>query len=169
MTKLILAVDPGITGAFALLDQSGTFLAVDDLPVIADQKTKWIDADAFVSALLQRLNGQDTTAIIERVHPMPRNGSQAAFSQGMTLGSILAALQVVRARIEFVTPQSWKRQLGLVSSKDQTDGDRKRASLDMARLRFPEAPLDRQKDHGRAEALLIAHWYIARSARALAA
>lgn len=169
MNNLILAIDPGITGAFAVLDSTGAFIAVVDLPVIADQKTKWIDADTLVSALLQHLAGRETTAIIERVHPMPRNGSQAAFSQGMTLGSILATLQVVRARIEFVTPQSWKRQLGLVSSKDQSDTDRKRASLDKARLLFPNAPLDRQKDHGRAEALLIAHWYISRSTRVLAA
>lgn len=159
MSNLLLAIDPGLTGAYALLERDGTILKVDDLPVIADLKTKWIDGDTLTERWLDLIGEREVTGIIERVHPMPESGSQGAFSQGMTLGSLLVSLQIVQARIEFVAPASWKRDLGLLAP-GSTDGERKRRSIDRARLLFPRAPLDRQKDHGRAEALLIAHWYL---------
>jgi crossover junction endodeoxyribonuclease RuvC len=154
MSHLICGVDPGITGAFAVLSAEGSLIAVDDLPVIRSGKLGWIDAEALTSRLTEIRAGHELRAIVERVHAMPRNGSQAAFSQGATLGSILAALQVLRARIELVTPAAWKRSYGLKSQKA--------ASLDRARLLFPAAELDRKKDHGRAEALLIAKYAIDR-------
>jgi hypothetical protein len=146
----ILGIDPGLTGAFALVEASGELIAVEDLPVMADGKLKWIDADALLSRLLELKAGDEVAATVERVHAMPANGSQAAFSQGCTLGSILATLQLLRARIELVTPNTWKRAFNLSSEKSQ--------SLDRARMLFPAASLDRKKDHGQAEALLIAEW-----------
>lgn len=160
--NLILSVDPGLTGAYALLERDGTIIEVDDLPVIADLKTKWIDGFTLTERWLDLIDNHDVTGVIERVHPMPDSGSQGGFSQGMTLAACLVSLQMIEARIEFVAPQSWKRDLGLLSKPGTTDTARKRASIDKARLLFPHAPLDRQKDHGRAEALLIAHWYLQR-------
>jgi hypothetical protein len=160
VTKLILACDPGITGAFALFTSAGELLHAADIPIIRDQKTAWVDADALSSALMQLIQGQPTTAVVERVHAMPKNGCVAAFSQGATLASLLATLQIVRARIEFVNPGVWKRQLGFQPSKGTSDRERKAASLDKARLLYPTAPLDRQKDHNRAEAILLGAWYL---------
>jgi len=168
---LTCGIDPGLTGASAVLASDGSLVAVDDLPVIRDGKLAWIDADALLSRLLEVRGGRPMRAIVERVHAMPRNGSQAAFSQGATLGSILATLQLARASIELVTPQSWKRAAGLLPSRPEaTDRERKSASLDRARLLFPAAPLDRVKDHGRAEAILIArHGWMTRGVPAMAA
>jgi hypothetical protein len=92
-------VDPGITGAWAILDGDGSLIEMDDLPIIRDGRLAWIDAARFTSHLMQVCAGKEVHAMVERVHAMPRNGGQAAFSQGATLGSILAALQVLRARI----------------------------------------------------------------------
>lgn len=147
---LIVGIDPGLTGAWAVLNADGSFLAVEDLPVIRDGRLGWIDGDAFASQLRGISDGAELQATVERVHAMPRNGSQAAFSQGATLGSILATLQLVRARIRLANPGTWKRAMGLSADKG--------ASLDRARLLFPAASLDRKKDHGRAEALLLAEW-----------
>jgi crossover junction endodeoxyribonuclease RuvC len=49
-----------------------------------------------------------------------------------------------------VTPQAWKKYFGLIADKH--------ASSIMARKLWPDAPLARQKDNGRAEALLMAYW-----------
>lgn len=170
MGRLILAIDPGISGAFALLTAAGEVIHVDDLPIIRDQCTAWVDAEALSSALFSLLQGRDTTAVIERVHAMPKNGCKAAFSQGSTLASTLATLQIVRARIEFVPPGHWKRQIGITMPKGTTDDARKEASRQRARLLFPAAAdrLERKKDHNRGEALLIAHWYLTRNTRAAA-
>lgn len=55
-----------------------------------------------------------------------------------------------------VPPAQWKRDLGLLRIPKNA---RKAASLELARLLFPEcAGLERAKDHNRAEALLIGHW-----------
>ena len=51
-------------------------------------------------------------------------------------------------------PQEWQR--GLVDRK--AGKDIKAASLATARRLFPGASLAREKDHGRADALLIAWW-----------
>ena len=153
---LTVGIDPGLTGAFAVLGAGGALVTVADLPIMRDRKLGWIDAEAFSSTLFGIANGERMQVTVERVHAMPRNGSQAAFSQGCTLGSVLAALQLVRARIELVQPAAWKKALGLSSDKS--------ASLDKARLLYPLASLDRKKDHNRAEALLIAHYAQSRRA-----
>lgn len=167
MKIVTLGIDPGLTGGYAMLTNNGELIEVGDLPVIRDGKSAWIDAEQLVSTLLRLKGSAQIHATTERVHAMPKNGSQAAFSQGCTFGSILAALQVAGARIEFVAPQTWKKQLGLRGT-DLTDTQRKRASLDKARLLYPTADLSRQKDHGRAEALLIAHFAAFRNLTAAA-
>jgi crossover junction endodeoxyribonuclease RuvC len=162
MSRLILSCDPGVTGAWSLLTAAGEFIHVDDMPIMQDASTKWVDAEALSSALFQHIAGRETTAVVERVHAMPKNGSVAAFSQGMTLASLLATLQMVRVRIEFVSPGVWKRQLGMVFAKDDGERVRKEASRCKARMLFPAAldRLDRKKDHNRGEALLLGAWYL---------
>lgn len=172
MSRVLLAIDPGITGAFALFEMdTQTFEHVGDLPIIRDMSTGWIDADHFKSVLFRHLNGRPSTAIIERVHAMPatHSGSRTVFSQGLTLGSILATVQIVGCRIEMVSPASWKSAVGLQGAGKLSAKEKKSRALDKARLLFPNADLERQKDHNRAEALLIGHWYLNRgSQRAVA-
>lgn len=149
---LILGIDPGLTGALALLDADGQPELVADLPVIRDRSLAWIDGGALQSMLLDAIRGRSCRAIVERVSAMPKQGVASSFAFGVGLGSILATLQTLRLPIELVTPAVWKLALGL--SRD------KRASLNKARLLFPSADLSLAKHDGRAEALLIAHWAI---------
>jgi hypothetical protein len=168
MRRVILAVDPGITGAYALFDaDSGQPETVGDLPVIRDMNTGWIDAEHRRRVMLDHIMGRPTTAIIERVHAMPatHSGSRTIFSQGLTLGSTLAALQIIGCRIEMVSPASWKSAVGLSGAGKLSAKEKKSRALDKARLLFPSMDLERQKDHNRAEALLIGHWYLTRAAQ----
>jgi hypothetical protein len=148
MTAIIAGIDTGLTGAVGFLDRDGGFIAVHDLPVIRDGKLGWIDATALLSILIEVRAGRSMRVIVERTHAMPLNGSQAAFSQGCTLGSVLATLQAAALSVTLVTPATWKKAAGL--------GSEKAAALDRARMLWPLASLDRKKDHGRAESLLIA-------------
>jgi hypothetical protein len=50
----------------------------------------------------------------------------------------------------YVTPQAWKKAMNLTSIKED--------SLVAARLAFPQAILKLKKDHGKAEALLLADY-----------
>jgi crossover junction endodeoxyribonuclease RuvC len=81
---------------------------------------------------------------------MPKQGSVSTFTGGVVLGSILAACQRIAIPLELVSAATWKRTMGLDADKAK--------SLDRARLLFPGADLARKRDHGRAEALLLAEY-----------
>ena len=151
---LTIGIDPGLSGAVALLDGDGLPVLVADLPVIRDGRLSWIDGGALQSVLLEALHGRPCRAAVERVSAMPAQGIASAFTFGVGFGSILSVLQTLHLPIELVTPAQWKTALGL--SKD------KRASLDKARLLFPTAELHLAKHDGRAEALLLAHFALNR-------
>lgn len=156
----IIGVDPGLSGALAVLGAAGELVQLADLPVIRDGRLAWIDGGALQSLLIEALAGRPARAIVERVSAMPRQGVASAFTFGVGLGSVLSILQARQVSVELVTAAVWKRALGLSSDK--------RASLDKARLLYPSADLALAKHDGRAEALLLAHWALTRSQRVAA-
>jgi hypothetical protein len=154
---LTIAVDVGVTGAVACLRDDGAFHAVEDLPIMTHSKTRWIDAVEFAAIVRRMKQGQECRAFVEKTQATPKIGVTTANSMGLTLGSTLAVMQMTGCSIELVYPQVWKRALGLINSA-ATDREKKLASLQRARQLFPSAPLERQLDNGRAEALLICHY-----------
>lgn len=155
MTALVIGIDPGLTGAIAVLSADGAVEHLADLPVIRDRSLAWIDGGQLQKMLLDASRGCTARAIVERVSAMPRQGVASSFAFGVGFGSILSVLQAMQISIELVTPAMWKRSLGLSSDK--------RASLHKARLLFPAADLHLAKHDGRAEALLLAHWALLRT------
>lgn len=158
--SLTIGIDPGLTGAIAILAADGSFVSVADLPVIRDAKLAWIDGSELQSMILTSLEGRTAVAVVERVSSMPGQGIASSFQFGVGFGSVLGVLQALHIRIELITASSWKRSYGL--SKD------KRASLHKARLLFPTAELHLAKHDGRAEALLLAQYALTRSAKVAA-
>jgi crossover junction endodeoxyribonuclease RuvC len=158
--SLTIGIDPGLSGALAILSPDGSVELVADLPIIRDLKLAWVDGRALQSIILGALEGRTATAMVERVSSMPGQGVASSFQFGVGFGSILGVLLALHIRIEFVTASSWKRSYGL--------GKDKHASLHKARLLFPTAELHLAKHDGRAEALLIAHYALTRTARAAA-
>lgn len=150
----IIAIDPGLTGALAVMHDGGQWLRITDLPIIRDGALAWVDGGELRRLLIEGRSGTDAIVVIERVSAMPTQGVSSSFNFGVGFGSILGAVQMLDLPLHFVQATKWKRELGL--SRD------KNASLDKARLLFPTAPLTLKKHDGRAEALLIAHWYVTR-------
>jgi crossover junction endodeoxyribonuclease RuvC len=145
-----IAVDPGLTGAMAAIDDNAQLVLCADLPVIRDNKLAWIDSNDLTGLFLECLQGRPARVILERSQAMPRQGVSSTFTTGVVMGSIPAACQRIAVPLTLVTAAVWKRSMGLDSSKS--------VSLDKARLQFPTAELDRKKDHNRAEALLLAEY-----------
>ena len=89
--------------------------------------------------------------------------AQTAFVQGYNFGLWKGVLESCvnpeTTRVEVVKPQAWKLALGLSGKKSSKDD-----SIEMAKMVFPESEdmLQRKKDHGRAESLLIAAYGHAR-------
>jgi Holliday junction resolvasome RuvABC endonuclease subunit len=145
----VLGVDPGaVSGAYALITsmQNAVVLpTVDDIPVVDRQvnAAEW-------SRIVARL--KPDVAVVEQVGAMPKQGVSSMFKFGMGCGLIRGVLAGAGVPIISVTPAKWKKHFSLNS-----DAEKSRA---LAIRRFPTAPLGRKKDHGRAEALLLALWKI---------
>lgn len=152
---ITIGVDPGKTGAIALLDSYSQLVTVHDMPL----------AGGIVSATLlaqleewQRdgdsLFGGFGTAVIEDVHSMPKQGVASSFGFGRSKGVAEGVFAGAGRPLVYVAPGKWKKDLRLSADKD---GARRRA----IELWPGKAQLfARVKDDGRAEAALIALWYL---------
>ena len=145
--KLFVGVDPGASsGAWGIIDHHGKYWSCGDIPNADGQ----IKARMFRAELAQAIDRQDAAICIEDVHSMPGQGVASTFKFGRAVGAINAVADMMFGVWHIVSPQRWKRAMGVTQEKD--------SSLKLARELWPNAPLTRKKDHGRAEALLIAEY-----------
>ena len=145
--KVTIGVDPGATGAIAILDQYGQILDLIDMPA----SDGMVFGSVIAAHVLEHWAGPaQTVAWVEHVHAMPKQGVASTFKFGTAWGVVLGALSALNVPTHLVTPSTWKRTAGLTSDKGQA---RRRASE-----RWPShaAMFARVKDDGRAEACLIA-------------
>ena len=149
---MIVAIDPGINGAAAALSLQSGFRAVIDLPTIGEGKRREIHMRKLYDWLCTYA---PTRIVIEHVHSMPKQGLSSTFRFGMAYGMIRAVSQMFTRNVELVTAQVWEEYFDLI-------GKHEYAALHMARQLFSEHAelLERQKDHNRADAMLIGWWAI---------
>ena len=156
---IVLGIDIGVTGAIAAIDSRGTCVIVD-LPTFEIPGKRMVRRRLNGRGLLDIVRGlvpagEPALAIIEDVHTMPgaRNSPQSQGSLMHSRGVVETVIEIARIEMHAVSPQKWKRTLGLI-------GQEKSGGLILARKMYPTAidVLKRVKDHNRAEALLIAHY-----------
>jgi len=158
---LLVGIDPGVTGAVAAVTPSGSLQWVIDMPVRdagkRNRTSNEIDASGLATYL--RLIVRDIDEVwIEDVHPMPRigasnagHGTLGAFSLGDSRGAIRGVCECLGLAIRRVPSRTWKKAFGLDADKDK--------ALAVVRKFYPGSTLfARKKDHGRAEAVLIARY-----------
>jgi crossover junction endodeoxyribonuclease RuvC len=148
MSALVLAFDPGIHGAAAVVHVKGTLEAAFDLPLIGDVTRRRINAAGLAD--LVREHGPYAFALVEQVSARPGQGVSSMFRFGQSYGTVLGVLGALAIPVRHVSPATWKRTLGLNS-----DGE---ASRTRAIETWPtNADLfARKKDHNKAEAALLA-------------
>jgi hypothetical protein len=108
-----------------------------------------------MASLLRSYVDQHAHVVLEEATSRPGQGVRSMFTCGLGMGvwlGIVGTLGLAHTRIR---PHVWKRSLGLGSDKE--------ASRLRAMQLFPAADLRLRKHHGRAEALLLAHWALAGS------
>ncbi len=147
---MIAGVDPGLTGAIALLHDDGRFFGVFDMPTMAkgSGKKRCVNA-ADLSKILSDQHEMTVKVVLERVSAMPKQGVSSVFSFGESYGVCRGVVAALGIPLEQVTPQAWKKKFSLI-------GKDKDAARTLAIETWPLAPLSRKKDQGRADALLIA-------------
>ena len=139
MTPEIYGIDPGETGCIARLRPDNSIALLDLKAAPLHDIINFIAPGAVV--------------VVEDVCSFGM-GRQSAFNFGRGLGRIDAALEYLEANIFRVQPATWKRALHLT-------GLTKTDAIALAQSFYPQmAPmLRRKKDHDRAEAILIAHYF----------
>lgn len=147
---LIIGIDPGFTGALAVLNSTtGELFSVVDMPVQKNKKNK---TELNLHQLFALLSPPDepVMAVLEFVAARPGQGAPATFRFGQGYGAVEMALAGNEIPVQYVTPAKWKKHFGLSKEKGVSRG--------FATQRFPSfaSEFSRVKDDGRAEAALIA-------------
>lgn len=153
---LVLGIDPGLSGALALYDAGTGALELVDVPTFDMAKAGKAKRVVDVATLARTIDAwakRSPTVWIERVGSMPGQGVASAFDFGCTYGLLIGVCAASFLPMERVTPQVWKKALGLRGGVENKDESRARASALMPRHSHLW-PL--KKHDGRAEAALIA-------------
>jgi crossover junction endodeoxyribonuclease RuvC len=145
----VCGVDPGLSGAIAFIRPDAAYgrnrLAVFDAPLIGGE----FDGVAFAQLLNERL--PDMVAI-EHAFSRPGQGVSSTFKFGKTFGQMLGVIQALGLRYELVSPSVWKKHFKITPSAP------KDASRLVCRRLYPDADIPLKCHHGRADAILIAHY-----------
>jgi crossover junction endodeoxyribonuclease RuvC len=149
---MIVGIDIGAQGALALLEENGALIAVEDMPILRDGPNNRPTVNgALLAAIIRRW--QPARAYVEFVGARPGEGAVGAFAFGRSAGCVAGVLAALSVPAALVTPQTWKRAVGIPPGRDGA----KDAARSLAIARWP-AKADlfaRVKDDGRAESALI--------------
>lgn len=153
MNKFTIGIDPGVSGAVAILDGHGGLVQVFDMPsveIVVGGKTKRRVSPEMLCAELRLYADQGAVAWVEQVGAMPGQGVTSMFAFGEAFGLAKGVLAGLQVRTYTVTPGKWKKTLLVNPGKD---GSRSKAAQTWP---AHAQEFKRVKDDGRAEAALIA-------------
>ena len=140
--KTYIGIDPGKSGALALLTEDG------QCTVVPFQESAY-------TAILKAASGPSSVCCLEKVGAMPGQGVVSMFNFGHNLGYIEGLLQAFDIPYQLVPPQTWKKEFCVTSDKN--------TSIEVCRKLFPHVCLlptarSRKPSDGMAEAMLIAEY-----------
>jgi hypothetical protein len=146
--RVFAGVDPGKSGAVALLHESGK---VEFVP--------YTEPGCWDNVLDQSFYpGESLHVAVERLFARPGrlSSAKANFELGRCCGEIETLLRKNRTPYEAVTPQRWQKAFGISGDKD--------THIEAAKRLFPGVDLRRTEKckvsfDGYADALLIATWH----------
>lgn len=151
-----IGIDPGLSGAVAMLPSATDGSSIFDTPVGSDgNRTVYLPLEmAVILTKLRSVSGPSCMVYLEKQQAMPKQGVSSTFSIGRGYGlweGILAALGIPYT---VVTSQAWKKAM-MAGQGREKDASRLRAQQ-----LWPElaGQLNLKKHHGRAEALLLAEY-----------
>ena len=155
--SLYLGIDPGVTGALALVCAQRGLLEVAGVPVCSNGTHGVVTREVDVretNELLRtwsdrhQLARDHLSVVIER--PQAMRTGVTALSQGDSYGALRAVAGMWAQRVERVNPAAWKRTFGLT-------GEGKAASVECARRLYGDQ-LPKRLRNDLAEAVLLARY-----------
>ena len=152
----IIGIDPGLSGAIAILDDS-KIKELFDMPVMPDGKKnkRQLNSALLVKLINNNIKSlENTVMVVEQVNAMPGQGVTSMFNFGQTFGAIKGICAALGLPIFFVRPAKWKKHFELINSA-------KDASRTKAIEMYPaiSEQLSKKKDVNKSDAILIARYY----------
>tara|TARA_Y100001958_G_C21095297_1_gene447100 strand:+ start:436 stop:924 length:489 start_codon:yes stop_codon:yes gene_type:complete len=151
----IIGIDPGLSGAIAILENNKV-LNIFDMPVMSEgKKNKRQLNSALLSNLIkENIGNAEVAIVVEQVNAMPGQGVTSMFNFGQTFGAIKGICAALELPIFFVRPSKWKKHFDLInSSKDSSRTKVIEMYPKMSNL------LSKKKDVNKSDAILIARFF----------
>ena len=152
----IIGIDPGLSGAIAIL-QDSKVLSIFDIPVMSEGKKnkRQLNSALLVSLLRENIdNNEEVAVVVEQVNAMPGQGVTSMFNFGQTFGAIKGICAALELPIFFVRPSKWKKHFDLINSSK--DSSRTKAIEMYPKL---SKQLAKKKDVNKSDAILIARYF----------
>lgn len=147
---LILGIDPGRKGAYALYDyERKQMIVVDSMPSLSlSTAIDIVKLETHLWFYKEKIK----FAVIEDPWGMPNDGPSQAFKFGYACGLVNGLCAGFQIPVYQVFPATWKIMMGLTHDKN--------LSISKAIKNFPEVKdkFKRKMDDGRAEAALLAYF-----------
>ena len=152
----IIGIDPGLSGAIAILEDNKV-LQIFDMPVMAEGKKnkRQLNSAQLVNIIKENTQeSEEKAVVVEQVNAMPGQGVTSMFNFGQTFGAIKGICAALNLPIFFVRPTKWKKHFELINSSK--DSSRTKA-IEM----YPSLSnqLSKKKDVNKSDAILIARYY----------
>lgn len=157
--RYVIGLDPGVSGAIAVVNTRGDLVDSFQLPVMpapSASTRKIVDPIAFRSAV-EGWCVPGSIATVEWVWGQNTQSRTSAFSFGNASGMAVAVLILLRLQYHFVTPQQWKKHFRLI-------GKQKKAAIPEVSRLYPDVEVE---NHNIADAILITRFGWERYVRGL--
>ena len=152
----IIGIDPGLSGAIAILEKN-IVKSLFDMPVMPEGKKnkRQLNSAQLVKIIKDNIkDNEEVNVVVEQVNAMPGQGVTSMFNFGQTFGAIKGVCAALNLPIFFVRPSKWKKHFELInSSKDAS----RTKTIEM----YPSLSdqLSKKKDVNKSDAILIARYY----------
>lgn len=155
--KIIIGIDVGFSGAIATIREfsrnatsRSLYVEAMDMPCIKTGKKSELNTKT-IKGILSSYPTGNLGVYIERAQAMPRQGCVSMFRYGKCAGLLEGILIGLGIPYTLVTPQAWKK--AMMPGMDKEKG----SSILRVNQLFPDFDIGgRKKDHGKADAILIA-------------
>lgn len=95
----IIGIDPGKSGAFAILQSNGEFVAWHPMPIELNWQSQLAGKLAYWNA--------PAVVFLERAQAFPGQGGSSIFNFGSSYGGILAILDILGMSYRIISPGKW--------------------------------------------------------------
>lgn len=150
-----IGFDPGLDGAFTVLDNKGQIVQIFDMPTIevkvGSSMKRQVAPQAIVSEL-QLFTREPCFAVVEKVASRPGQGVASMFGFGRSLGVLEGLLAGLMIPYQLVPPQTWSKAMKLAPGK----GASRQRAMELWPAHAGE--FKRVKDDGRADSALLAYF-----------